>query len=390
MGTVAIIPARGGSKGLAGKNLLALGGLPLVGRAVLAALKAPSIDRVYVTSDDPEILKCAARYGAQTITRPDALSTDTCSSESALKHALESIQERHPLPEHFFFIQCTSPFLRADDLEKAVTLFRQSSADSLFSGTPFHHFIWQSNPEQNNLDGVNHAKSERLRRQDRPTEFLENGAFYLMNTQGFLTHRHRFFGTTVCCPMPASRSLEIDAAEDFAAAQALLPLIDDTALPNLLRDKKALVSDFDGVLTDNTVHLDETGRETVRLSRGDGMGLSALRRSGVPVLVLSSEQNPVVQLRCEKLGIPAIQTKEAKGPVLQQWALEQGLSAEDVVYIGNDLNDLPAFACAGVALAVADAHPKVLVAADYIIPHSGGCGAVRAVCDAMLKKRENP
>ena len=188
--------------------------------------------------------------------------------------------------------------------------------------------------------------------------------------------------------MPASRSLEIDAAEDFAAAQALLPLVDATALPNLLRDKKALVSDFDGVLTDNTVHLDETGRETVRLSRGDGMGLSALRRSGVPVLVLSSEQNPVVQLRCEKLGIPAIQTKEAKGPVLQQWALEQGLSAEDVVYIGNDLNDLPAFACAGVALAVADAHPKVLVAADYIIPHSGGCGAVRAVAMQCSKKGE--
>ena len=387
MGTIAIIPARGGSKGLPKKNIKELGGIPLLGRTILAATKSKRVDAVYVTSDDPQILACAQHYGAETILRPETLSGDTASSESALTHALQEIENHKALPDHFFFLQCTSPFLNSKDIDGAFDTFQQQQADSLFSGSPFSHFVWEKAAQSSGFAGVNHDKSKRLRRQDRDVEVLENGALYLMNTQGFLSHRHRFFGCTSTHLMPSLRSLEIDTPEDFTLAQCLLPLVEPDALCQLLKGIQALVSDFDGVLTDNKVHLDDEGNETVRLDRGDGMGISSLTKAQMPVLVLSSEQNPVVKHRCDKLGIPAIQTKEAKSKILKGWSQELGIPLSKTAYIGNDVNDLPAFEVVGVALAVADAHPSVLKKADYIIPHKGGHGAVRAVCDALLHER---
>ena len=387
MGTIAIIPARGGSKGLPKKNLKELGGIPLLGRTVLAATKSKSVDAVYVTSDDPQILACAQHYGAETILRPETLSGDTASSESALSHALQEIEKNTALPQHFFFLQCTSPFLISQDLDDAFDTFRSKQADTLFSGSPFSHFVWRQAAETADFAGVNHDKSKRLRRQDREAEVLENGALYLMTTEGFLRHQHRFFGCTVTHLMPSIRSLEIDTPEDFTLAQCLSPLVEPDGLRKILQGVQALVSDFDGVLTDNKVHLDDEGNETVRLDRGDGMGIANLTKTQMPVLVLSSEQNPVVKHRCDKLGIPAIQTKEAKGKILKGWSEEQGIPLAKTAYIGNDVNDLPAFEVVGVALAVADAHPSVLQKADYIIPQKGGHGAVRAVCDALIHER---
>ena len=117
------------------------------------------------------------------------------------------------------------------------------------------------------------------------------------------------------------------------------------------------------------------------------MGLSALLKANIPVLVLSSEQNPVVKHRCDKIGVPCIQTQGSKDKVLAQWASEQSIDLNKVVYVGNDINDLAAFKVVGCALAVMDAHPTVLQRANHIIPALGGHGAIRKVCDALLSKR---
>ena len=385
MSAIAIIPARGGSKGIPGKNLKELGGLSLLARTILAAQKSTCITKVYVTSDDEDILACARHYGAQTIQRPDTLSEDQSSSESALIHALSTIEKQRSLPEHFFFLQCTSPFLWSQDLDQAYDSFISNKADTLFSASRFHHFIWRNIPQSS--EGINHNKAKRMRRQEREPEYLENGALYLMQTQGFLQRQHRFFGHTLPFEMPQLRSLEIDTPEDFSTAQMLLPLVENDLLPSLLMNYNALVTDFDGVLTDNKVHLDENGLETVRCDRGDGMGLSALLKANIPVLVLSSEQNPVVKHRCDKIGVQSIQTKDSKDKVLTKWASEKSIDLNQVVYVGNDINDLAAFAVAGCALAVMDAHPTVLQRANHIIPALGGHGAIRKVCDALLSKR---
>jgi N-acylneuraminate cytidylyltransferase len=140
-------------------------------------------------------------------------------------------------------------------------------------------------------------------------------------------------------------------------------------------------------MTDNRVWVTEQGEEAVACSRGDGMGLQLLRRLGVDAFVLSTERNPVVGRRCEKLGLPFEQGVADKGRRLREIIAERGLDAARVVYVGNDVNDLECLAIAGCGVAVADSHPDVLRVADLVLTRSGGFGAVRELCDRIAAMR---
>lgn len=142
--------------------------------------------------------------------------------------------------------------------------------------------------------------------------------------------------------------------------------------------------DFDGVFTDNSVYVDDEGHETVRCNRSDGIGLSRLREAGVQTVVISTEVNPVVSARCEKLRIPCRQGCEEKRAVLAEILESHGLSFGDAAYVGNDINDLPCLTRVGFAVVVRDAHPEVLPHADYRTEAQGGYGAVREVCDRIV------
>ena len=146
--------------------------------------------------------------------------------------------------------------------------------------------------------------------------------------------------------------------------------------------------DFDGVFTDDKVIVSQDGTESVRCSRSDGMGIGMLKKTGLPIWVLSTESNPVVQVRTSKLGIPCRQGLKDKGQALQQLLQEQGYDPLQVVYVGNDVNDLPCLELVGCAVAVADAHPDVLAQADLVLGHRGGDGAIREICDLLLERRE--
>jgi N-acylneuraminate cytidylyltransferase len=148
-----------------------------------------------------------------------------------------------------------------------------------------------------------------------------------------------------------------------------------------------VVFDFDGVMTDNRVSVTEDGQEWVTCHRGDGMGLAALKEAGVLLGVLSSETNGVVTARCRKLGIPCKQALENKGAALRVFAAEMDVPLGRVVFVGNDRNDLECMEMAGLAVAVADAHPTALGAADWVLAKEGGQGAVRELCDQLLEMR---
>ena len=124
----------------------------------------------------------------------------------------------------------------------------------------------------------------------------------------------------------------------------------------------------------------------VAASRSDGIGLEALRRAGADVVVISKETNPVVAARCQKLNLPFVQGIEDKGPALTRLLEERGVDPARVVYLGNDTNDLPCFPLVGWAVAVADAWPEVIRQADYVLSRPGGHGAVRELCDLILKR----
>jgi N-acylneuraminate cytidylyltransferase len=124
--------------------------------------------------------------------------------------------------------------------------------------------------------------------------------------------------------------------------------------------------------------------------RSDSMRVGALKQAGVAVIILSSETNPVVAARARKMGAESVQGVDIheKGRELQNLLATRQIDPSRVVYVGNDLNDLPCFEVAGWAVAVADAYPDVLRAADYVTTKPGGAGAVREVCDLLLNQMD--
>ena len=227
MRVLAIIPARGGSKGIARKNLRVVGGKPLIGRTVELARRTPSINRVVVSTDDPEIEDTARVHGAETMRRPAELSGDAASSESALLHVLAQLEKNEDYqPDLVVFLQCTSPLTAPEDVEGTIQTLLKTGADCAFAAVPFHYFLWrQTNTGE--AVGVNHESARRPMRQEREPHFLETGAVYVMRAPGFQRTRHRFFGKIVMHAMPAERCLEIDEAADLDRAEIALKWLRD-------------------------------------------------------------------------------------------------------------------------------------------------------------------
>jgi len=146
----------------------------------------------------------------------------------------------------------------------------------------------------------------------------------------------------------------------------------------------AVVTDFDGVHTDDTAHVDQNGIESVTVHRGDGLGVRLLREAGIPVLILSTERNPVVVARAAKLGADVLHGVDDKASALTVWAAEAGVALENVAYLGNDVNDVPALRVVGWPFVVRDAHPEAIGAARRVLSARGGSGAVRELADLIL------
>ncbi len=151
---------------------------------------------------------------------------------------------------------------------------------------------------------------------------------------------------------------------------------------------RLVVFDFDGVFTDNTVYVSEDGTESVRCWRGDGLGLQALQRAGIQVLILSTEINPVVAARSRKLKVECVQGCDDKRARLEAIVRERGFTLDQVAYVGNDINDLGCLEAVRVPMVVGDAHPSVLDAARVRTQRHGGHGAVREVCDLLVAIHE--
>ncbi|WP_055710803.1 N-acylneuraminate cytidylyltransferase [Streptomyces torulosus] len=430
---LAVIPARGGSKGVPAKNLAPVGGVPLVARAVRECKAARLVTDVVVSTDDHAIAAAARESGAEVVLRPAAIAGDTATSEAAVLHALDAHEALHGAAvDVVLLVQCTSPFILREDIDGVARAVVEHGADTALTVAPFHGFIWRDTADEfaggeaNRVGaaavahgargeadaaraatglgvvpagddhpapadtaggyGVNHDKSFRPRRQDRPQDLLETGAAYAMDAAGLRKHQHRFFGRTELVRTDPARVLEIDDPHDLARAQALAPLFDANrpgALPTY-DDIDAVVLDFDGTQTDDRVLIDSDGREFVSVHRGDGLGIAALRRSGLKMLILSTEQNPVVAARARKLQIPVLHGIDRKDLALKQWCEEQGIAPERVLYVGNDVNDLPCFALVGWPVAVGSAHDVVRGAARAVTTVPGGEGAIREIAGWIL------
>src|ERR1700712_3319876 len=220
---IAIIPARGGSKGVPGKNTATVGGVPLVARAVAAA-HAAGIDGVWVWTDDDAIATAASAAGAGVVRRPDDLAGDTASSEAALLHALDELRVVGIEPAALAFLQATSPFIESAALGRAVARVADGEADSVFGAFETYAFLWRESPL--GAEGVNHDASFRPRRQDREPHLQETGAFYALRVEGFRAAGFRFFGRTAIERVDERTAVEIDPPAELERARLLAPSLD--------------------------------------------------------------------------------------------------------------------------------------------------------------------
>ncbi len=149
---------------------------------------------------------------------------------------------------------------------------------------------------------------------------------------------------------------------------------------------KLLILDFDGVMTDNRVLVDENGKESAWCHRGDGYGIGLLKKAGGEVMVVSTEPNPIVLHRCKKLKIPCVHNCSDKLAAVRKIAEERGLKPEEIGFVGNDLNDLEVMQWVGWPIAVADAMPEILAVARRVTEKPGGYGAVREVCEWLRRE----
>ena len=218
---MAIIPARGGSKDVPKKNVYVLVGKPLIAHMIEHAKQAKSVNRVVVSTDDPEIGSVSKKYGAEIVWRPGELSTDTASSELALLHALEYLRKTEGYkPELVVFLQCTSPLILPQDIDGTVQALLDECADSALAVSPFHGFLWKKTAH-GKVVGINHNKTKRILRQDLKNHYQETGAIYVVKTGGFLKARNRFFGKLAVHVIPSDRSFEINELVDFHVTEAL-------------------------------------------------------------------------------------------------------------------------------------------------------------------------
>ena len=402
---LAVIPARGGSKGIPRKNIKSFAGYPLIAYSIAAGLQSELTTRVIVSTDDEEIAAVARKWGAQTpFLRPAEFAADNTLDLPVFQHALKWLKEHEGyVPDIVVQLRPTSPARQVGMVDEAIRLLLDHpEADSVRGVVPADenpHKMWRVDTETGLMHGL--LKVEGIDepynapRQKLPPVYWQTGHIDAIRPERTFMAGDSMSGKNILpLFLDPSYTVDIDTPFDWMRYEWLVTHAGlDMVWPGRARrgiPKKVdlVVMDFDGVMTDDCVIVDQNGIESVRCSRADGMGIRLLRESGMKIIVLSTERNPVVMTRCKKLLLECIHGVLKKGDILNNYLKENEIDPQNVIYIGNDINDLPCFPLVGCAVVPADANPEVKKEADIVLLHKGGEGAVRELCDILLQREE--
>ncbi|WP_421921198.1 cytidylyltransferase domain-containing protein [Marinifilum sp.] len=380
MKSVAIIPLREGSKGIPGKNKVKILGRPLyqwcLGEAIFSDL-----DEIYVFTDDKEIInQVRNEYSwapkVKAIERSEESASDTASTEQAMLEFSDHLKNDYDI---ICLLQATSPLTTREDINKGLRKITSEKNDSALSVVNTKRFIWNRNGESVNYDYAN-----RPRRQDFDGLLIENGAVYVSSKDAFLKSKNRLSGKIGLIEMPEDSLTEIDETSDLLMIEKLL-------LNRLHQHKrnpkkiKAVVLDVDGVFTDGKVQVSPEGELAKTFSMRDGMGLAILRNSGVDIMVMTSENSPIVAQRMEKLGIKNLYMGVMdKYTRLNQILLDKNISRNEIAYIGDDINDMANLNAVSWGICPNDAIPEVKQSCDLSLTNNGGNMAIREAVEFII------
>ena len=379
---IAFIPARCGSKSIKLKNIKLFCNKPLIYWNIKALHESLMIDEIVVATDCDKIKKTVEDFDFKKVRvfeRNKLNAEDNSTTESVILEFLET--ENYNNKDKFILVQATSPLTETKDFEKALIKMKKDNSDSLLTCVRLKRFFWNDNNEP-----INYNFEKRPRRQDFNGVLIENGAFYINSVSNIISSKNRLSGKISIYEMEEYKYVEIDEDSDWIVAESLMKKYSNI---NQNRKKiKVFLSDVDGTLTDAGMYYSESGEELKKFNTRDGKGFELLKRKGIKVGIITSEDTSIVEKRAKKMKLDYLfQGLEHKGKldVALEICKNEGISLEEIAYIGDDVNCIELLESVGLAACPSDSVLSVKNISNInVMTKKGGHGAVREFSEIIL------
>lgn len=382
---IAFIPVRGGSKSIPLKNIKPLCGKPLVCWNIEALEACNAVDEIIIATDSDEIWKTVESQlykKTHLYHRSAQNASDTASTESVMLEYID--YAKLSKDEIFMLVQATSPLTETLHFSEALQTYSEGKYDSILTCVRNYRFFWNEDGSSMNYDYMN-----RPRRQNFSGMLMENGAFYINTVGNILSNGNRLGGKIGIYEMPEYTATEIDEPDDWMILEKLMHKYKSEFMNQKKKNKiKLFITDIDGTLTDGGMYYSEKGDELKKFNTRDGMGLQMLREAGIKTAIITSEDRLLNKRRAEKLKVDFIRQGKVNGgkvAAAKEFAIEIGISMQEVAYIGDDVNCIELLSHVGLAACPADACEKVKrTPGIFIMKRKGGEGCVREFCELIL------
>ena len=381
---IAFIPVRGGSKSIPLKNIKPFCSKPLVCWNIEALEDCPLVDEIVVATDSDKIEDVVNSMHCLKTTvyrRSSENASDTASTESVM---LEYIQHADLKGDTIFMlVQATSPLTQTIHFTEALEKYSKGDFDSMLTCVRNKRFFWSEQGESVNYDYRN-----RPRRQDFAGMMMENGAFYINTVKNIIESGNRLSGRIGIYEMPEYTAAEIDEPEDWFYMEGMMRR---HVLKNYKQSRKSIklfLTDVDGVLTDAGMYYSENGDELKKFNTHDGMGIKMLREAGIKTGIITSENTTIVENRAKKLNVDYLYQGKREGgklEVAKEICTKEGITLNEVAYIGDDINCYDLLSAVGVAACPANALNRIkAIPGIFIAKCNGGDGCVREFIEYLL------
>lgn len=404
MNIIAIIPARSGSKAIKDKNIRNFCGHPMIAWTIAAAKLSKNINRVIVTTDSQEYADISKYYGAEVpFLRPPEISKDNSKDIEFVEHLLKYLKNNgESIPDYLVHLRPTSPLRNPKIIDKAIeTILADNNATSLLSAHAMEYPAqkYLKIEENGYFNGITGKIFIAYPRQALIKSYQGNAYVDILVPSKI--SNDDLYGDKML-PFITDANPDIDDINDLININniELAKKYSNDILEYLNgftpyfgthkeylgipKNIKCLICDFDGVFTNNKVITDQYGNESVISDRSDGYAINILKSKNIKCVVISQEQNEVVKARCKKLNIECFTGINKKIDILKEFLYKNNYKKDEVVYIGNDVNDLECIKYLPFSAAPIDAYDIIKNNVSIVLNKKGGEGAVREFVDNYI------